>query len=227
MPINVRVAAAKALALVRRDGLVATAQRAVWYVTPHATDADPFDVARGTNTGGVIPPWKLGADATNARFATQYQASDPKELTDAVGFAQIDPSTLSFIDLGCGKGRTLVVAAELGFRCIVGVEFAPDLVEIARTNLEKLSIGASTKVLCLDASQYPFPHDDFVLYMYNPFSAEVMRRVVENLSVSQAKTVTVIYKRPLCSELFDRCNFLARLGSPPGNADVIVWASQH
>lgn len=42
---------------------------------------------------------------------------------------------LTFVDLGAGKGRAMLLASELPFRRIVGVEFSPELCDVARRNL--------------------------------------------------------------------------------------------
>jgi SAM-dependent methyltransferase len=218
-----RVTVTKVLEMLRRDGVAATARKAVRNLAPRNLVADPFDVQRGTDTGGLIPIWKLGTESKNARFGVRYQASEEQELIDAVAFANITPSDSVFVDLGCGKGRVLVVASELGFGSVIGVEFAPALVEIAKANISHLAL-TDVSVECRDASQYLFAGNNLVIYLYNPFSAEVMRGVVENLRASRANALSVIYKRPVCADLFDQCGFLTRLGSPPGNADIIVWA---
>jgi SAM-dependent methyltransferase len=222
--MNIRIAAAKALALVGRDGVAATARRALWYASGRKFTPDPFDTARATDTSGETPPWKLGAHSANERFAEKYQASSAEAVVEAVAFAKVVPSSLTFIDLGCGKGRTLIIAAELGFKQVIGVEFAPALVDIAKVNLDKLVIQ-NASVLRLDAATYSFPDEDFVLYMYNPFRTEVMSYVVNNLRLVQTRAIFIIYARPLCSEMFDRCDFLTRLGSPPNNAEIVVWTT--
>jgi 2-polyprenyl-3-methyl-5-hydroxy-6-metoxy-1,4-benzoquinol methylase len=43
----------------------------------------------------------------------------------------------TFIDIGCGKGRVLLMAAEHGFRKIIGIDFAADLCLTARGNVEQ------------------------------------------------------------------------------------------
>ena len=47
------------------------------------------------------------------------------------------PEQEVLVDYGSGKGRVLVVAAELGIQRIVGIEFSPGLVAIAKCNLER------------------------------------------------------------------------------------------
>jgi SAM-dependent methyltransferase len=223
--MNLRIAGGKALASLRRDGVAATARKALWYAIQRKPIPDPFDVAHGTDTGGITPAWGLRTESRNSGFAGRYQASPAEEVAEAVAFAKITASSTTFVDLGCGKGRTLIVAAELGFKCVIGVEFSPALVKIAKTNLAKLAV-TNADVLCLDAAFYSFPNEDFALYLYNPFSIEVMQCVLNNLRTSRATTVWVIYKHPVCGEIFDHCGFLSRIGSPPGNTDIAVWRTR-
>ncbi len=225
--MSLRIAAAKAIKLLRRDGVTALAHAIFRHVISHKLPADTYDSLYGTDTGGVTPAWSLDvvSDSPNQRFAVKYQASEAQELTDAITYIGVARSSFIFVDLGCGKGRALIVAAKLGFRRVVGIEFARTLANIADTNLTKLKL-TNANVICGDAAEYIFPNDDFVLYLYNPFADEVMRCVLENLRTSHAKTIFIIYKRPVCQELFDHCGFLVRVGSPPGNDDIIVWASR-
>jgi predicted RNA methylase len=50
----------------------------------------------------------------------------------------------------CGKGRPLIVAAAMGFKTVIGVEFVRELVEVARENLRKTRSNAT--VVCADAA---------------------------------------------------------------------------
>jgi SAM-dependent methyltransferase len=135
-----------------------------------------------------------------------------------------DPRTLTFIDLGCGKGRALLVAAKLGFKQVIGVEFAHELAETAKKNLEILGI-TNAVVEHADAAEYHFPSGDIVVYLYNPFHKEVLQKVIENLKRSLPKKVYVIYGIPACAALFDSCDFLARLNLPNELPDMQIWSA--
>src|SRR5215469_8659665 len=78
-------------------------------------DMDPFDLESGTDTGGILPLWKLDVDSPNSAFGVRYQPSNEEEVRETVSFLSEDPGNLVFVDLGCGKGRALLVAAKLGF----------------------------------------------------------------------------------------------------------------
>jgi SAM-dependent methyltransferase len=128
--------------------------------------------------------------------------SPSREVRDAVGFLGEDPGSFDFVDLGCGKGRVLLVAANLGFKQVIGVEFARELAEIANQNFTKMKV-TNAAVVHADAAEYQFPDSDLVVYLYNPFLPQVMKKVVANLKRSRAKRLFVIYSVPDCGSLFD------------------------
>ncbi len=207
----------------RRDGL-GTAIRRAFVNFKHGRSADKFDLRYGTVTGGIEPLWRFKISSTNARFGARYEATNEKEFTDAVNFLREDPKSFIFIDLGCGKGRVLLMAASLGFKQIIGVEFASELVEIARSNIAKRKI-TNAVVLHADAADFQFQNCDTVIYLYNPFSQEVVRKIVKNLREFQSNKLYIIYKNPLCAEVFDSSGFLKRFGGPPESQQIQIWTA--
>jgi SAM-dependent methyltransferase len=207
----------------RTDGLQATIRKAFAHLTRRRT-TDDFDVRHGTDTAGIEPLWKFKIRSPNARLGVRYQASGEQELVEAVNFLHEDPQTFTFIDLGCGKGRALLVASKLGFQQVIGVEFARELVDIARSNLAKMR-SSSAVVRHADAAEFHFPNSDMVVYLYNPFSQEVMRKVVANLRQSPAKRLYVIYSDPKFGQVLDSSGFLNRLGCPPGLQNIQIWTA--
>jgi len=163
---------------------------------------DEFDKRRGIFTNRIEPPWMLGLKGPSRAFAVQYQPIDAMALTDALARLGNDWSNASFLDLGCGKGRALVVAAEAGFGQVVGVELSEKLVKIARRNLSVLRLG-NARVLHGDALDVEFDTENTVLFMYNPFGVEVMERVKEKIEASQRWPTFIIYFNPLCSGPLD------------------------
>ena len=90
-----------------------------------------WDAKYGTDTRSTVELHGLTIPHDSRSFGERYQASDPSVLSDALAFVGLDPRAYRFIDLGCGKGRMLIVAAELGFKSCVGVEFAGELAATA------------------------------------------------------------------------------------------------
>lgn len=204
-----------------REGVAATCRRA-WSQFAGSLNADRFDRANGTETSGLVPLWQLSIDSANARYGERYEATTEDELVEALAFLDEPLYTFSFVDLGCGKGRTLIVAARLNFKEVVGVEFARELADIAKDNLVRQGASRAT-VMHADAASYAFPAGNTVVYLYNPFSEQVLAQVLENMRASGEGKRYVIYKAPRCARMLDECGFLERHGQPPGAAHIQVW----
>jgi SAM-dependent methyltransferase len=156
-----------------------------------------FDRRHGTETSGVIALGRLGIRHPAVKFGIRYQAIDPgvfRHVLQALRF-EIDLGGFTFIDLGCGKGRALVLAREFEFKEIVGVELSPVLATCARGNLAKTD-SRSTRVVCQDAGEFEFPPGDLVVYLFNPFRSQVFRRVIQNLCSSATGEVYIVYINP-------------------------------
>jgi SAM-dependent methyltransferase len=181
-----------------------------------------FDDAHGTDTATATPLWhcRIGSNAEHGRA---YSSTSERHIR--VLLADL-PRYATFLDLGCGKGRALIVAAEMGFKTVIGVEFAHELVEVANRNLT-LTRHTLAKVVHADASRYEPPAGPLVVYLYNPFDAAIMKPVVEKLKAHQGE-LWVVYVNPRYADLFD--SWLARkeLTTPqsevyaPGSA--LLWS---
>lgn len=167
------------------------------------TGPDAFDQALKLDTAGQVPLWKLNISSTNAKFGTHYQTVPPTEFLDVLKLIPAEARNSLFIDLGSGKGRILILAAQEGFRKVMGVEFSSELAAIARQNARIAGITAEVREA--DASGFSFPNEALVIYMYNPFTADVMKPVVNNLlewGRTMRKTAYVLYLNPVYSGLF-------------------------
>jgi hypothetical protein len=79
----------------------------------------------------------------------------------------------TFIDIGCCKGRDLLMAAEHEFRKIIGIDFAADLCLTAPGSVERYrrcsNSSASVSIEQRNACTYDIPNQPGVLFLYNPF----------------------------------------------------------
>ena len=100
----------------------------------------PFDTLHGTETGALIPGEDLATGHRHDRYITAYHGTPPslfrKLMTRWRALAQHPVERTAFVDIGAGKGRAMLLAAEMPFRRIVGVELHPQLAAVARRNLE-------------------------------------------------------------------------------------------
>jgi SAM-dependent methyltransferase len=176
----------------------------------------PFDRLHRTDTSGFIPADKL----PNSPFATTrihvYAASQPSIVRSVL--KTLPPlETFTFIDLGCGKGRPLLVASEFPFLDIIGVELSPSLADIARTNAAILNkrdpSRRRVRVEVGDASTYVFPPGNLVIFLFNPFAEEVIRKVIGGIEGALAagkRSVYVVYYNPVYGACFDQSPALTR-----------------
>ncbi len=124
-------------------------------------DADyDWDYRVNTTSGAV--GWR---DRLLGVFNSPYQPTERElfhEMMDALAqLARINFNDFTFIDLGSGKGRTLLMASDYPFRRIVGVELLPSLNQIAQQNLAQYH-SASQKCfamesICADATTFTLP----------------------------------------------------------------------
>jgi hypothetical protein len=131
----------------------------------------------------------------------------------------IDFSEFSFIDLGSGKGRVLMMAADYPFRRILGVELLSGLHRVADENIRKYKSAAqkcfAVESVCGDAREFIFPPEPTVLYLFNPLLESGLERVMANLELSlrrNSRPVYVIYHNPLLEPVVARCTALKKIG---------------
>jgi SAM-dependent methyltransferase len=169
----------------------------------------PFDLMHGTDTSGCVGAKNLSADITARSSATDYAGSQPSILRLAL--AELPPlDSFTFIDLGCGKGRPLLVASEFSFRDIVGVELSLPLSDIAHRNAaiiaQQFPQRTPVRVVAGDATTFPLPTGDLVLFLYNPFAAEIVAKVVAGVEAAiaaEARNIYIIYYTPAAAHCFD------------------------
>jgi SAM-dependent methyltransferase len=185
-----------------------------------------YDRRMGVQTSGLVrsadlgvDPRKLGEVAVGAISGSAYAPSPAWALPAILNQLDVRYEDYNFIDLGSGMGRVVLLAAEFPFRRVVGVEFSPQLHEIARNNLSRIASrrkAGAVEVLLQDASEYTPPQGNCIIYMGNPFRENVMRSVLENLKRwlgSQQAQVYVVYFIPVLADLLDASSFLVRLRS--------------
>ena len=152
-----------------------------------------FDEHHGTDTAGSVEPDQLGISDARVRGQAILYLPSPLRVTrwmlDHVG---VDPSQRTFVDLGCGKGRVLLVAAQRPFRRVVGIEISEQLADVAATNAERY-VGpparrAGVDVITADVTTVDLPTTDLLIHAYHPFGVEILTRVLTRLEASLAVT---------------------------------------
>ncbi|SER02507.1 class I SAM-dependent methyltransferase [Actinokineospora terrae] len=176
--------------------------------------ADRFDERFGTETSRMVGIGSLDGLGANGADAIHYWPTRECEFTatlDALG--DLDHSGFTFVDLGCGKGRVVLLAAAHPFRRAVGVDFSPALVEVARENVTRYTGPVRARAVefeACDAAEWVVPDGDLVIYMFNPFGPQVLTRVLANLVSAvqaQPRTLYLLYYSPEYPELVLEAGF--------------------
>lgn len=233
---------------VRRAARVTAGRRALFsyyhWKSARRFPVHPFDAHYDVDTGGEVHGDVLGLGGGTDPLANNgYVGSQPSIVRAALGMIP-NPGSAAFVDIGCGKGRALIVASEFGFRSIVGIEISPELARIAERNAASVAARypdrTAITVVTGDALDIRhLPGGDLVVYIYNPFGVDLvdrLRRNVEQILGAGDRTVYVVYYNPVWGRVFDESPLLSRIsaatlpydatesGYGPDSADtVIVW----
>jgi hypothetical protein len=174
-----------------------------------------YDWDHRVDTTGATVGWR---NRLLGMLHSPYQPTDPALFREMIEGLRIDYSEFVFIDLGSGKGRTLLMASDYPFRRIVGVELLPELNHIAQENIRNYRNPAQKcleiESVCRDAREFVFPPEPMVLYLFNPLPESGLRQVVANLDRSiryNARRVYVLYHNPLLEPGLTRNELLRKI----------------
>src|SRR6266702_1405226 len=182
----------------------------------------PFDQMHGVDTSGLVPAKHLVTGHANDEHVTAYYGVAPSILRTLIDQWRetIPPHPISrytFIDIGAGKGRGLLVASEYHFRKVIGIELNPSMAAIARENVAHWTQTheadftaprlAPIEVLEQDALDFDLPTTPSLLFLFHPFEAPVLKQLLRNIETQFAKRpnmLDLIYVNAECANVLDR-----------------------
>jgi SAM-dependent methyltransferase len=181
----------------------------------------PFDVMHGVDTSGLIPAGSLVTGHQNDAHVTAYYGVAPSILRKLVELwletAPPHPiGRYTFVDIGAGKGRAILVASELRFRKVIGVELNPAMADIAQQNVDNWTRNhaadptaaphAPIRLVEQDVLEFEFPKTPCVAFLFHPFEAPLMRKFLRRVETQFAKRpgeFDVLYVNAECAAVFD------------------------
>ncbi|WP_435129017.1 class I SAM-dependent methyltransferase [Actinacidiphila sp. bgisy144] len=148
-----------------------------------------FDADYAVETAQNVELWDLPeADLMPVGRNARYSPTPVRTVRNALGRCGVRHEEVTFVDVGSGKGRVLLLAAELPFRRIVGVEASETLCGIAASNVRKAAENRDgfdrIEIVHADATTYDIPDDGGLFYFYEPFSVEVALTFLERVEDS-------------------------------------------
>jgi hypothetical protein len=152
-----------------------------------------FDSKYSVDTSGIVPLSSLNIENENWVHGVRYQpVSLEFDFENELRGLDLQYDSFTFIDFGSGKGRALLLAAELPFKRIIGIEFARELHDIAERNIARYPQEAkkckAIRSVMEDATQFVLPEEPLVLFFHNPFGPPVLTQVIANITDSYRKS---------------------------------------
>src|SRR5712691_7958897 len=104
----------------------------------HRHVLDPWQDGRlGIDASGLHWPDELALQGCNVQQANEYFGTPSWVFSRALDALGLETSRFVFVDLGSGKGRTLLLAAKRPFLRIEGVELSEAMHRVALRNIAR------------------------------------------------------------------------------------------
>jgi hypothetical protein len=193
----------------------------------------PFDQIHGVETSGLIAAGNLITGHPNDTHVTAYYGVAPSILRTLIDLwrATNPPHPIShytFIDFGAGKGRAMLVASELPFHQVIGIELNPTLADTAQLNLDRWLAShaadatapplAPIRLYEQDALTFDLPRTPTLAFLFHPFEAPVLKLLLRRIEARFAKRVgspppsfDLLYVNAECRNILDQHPAFTRL----------------
>jgi precorrin-6B methylase 2 len=173
----------------------------------------------GIDTSGRVP-----AGASQLGDAMAYEVIPYDSL--ALILRALRPQTADvLVDLGCGKGRAVCFFALEPLRKVIGVEFVPELAEVARRNVAALHPVTAVEIIEGDAATFD-PSEGTIFYLFNPFGEATLSAVLVNLRrslMARPRAIRIVYVIPELASLLDAAEWLVPEGELCPGTHAYTW----
>lgn len=154
-----------------------------------------FDLRRGTQTSMRVAKNRQSIQVSESEVGNGvlYVASFTSVINETLHKARavLGPGRFSmaqFVDLGCGKGKALIVFKQKFGRennyPAIGVDYDTELTSLARKNIDAVGLTEADIRLVTDSATNFLEYTDaktLIVYLYNPFQGETLRAVLSTI----------------------------------------------
>jgi SAM-dependent methyltransferase len=173
-----------------------------------------FDEIYGTDTAGSITVENLQIESANKRHGSPYEPMPIRTFKKLLKIVKVRHDDYVFLDIGSGKGRTLLLASNYSFKKVIGVEYALDLHLAALKNIDQYRSHRqrcfNVESVHIDAAEFEIPLEPTICFFFNPFDEKIMRTVLTKFKKSierHPRDVRFISYIPRHVHLFDELSF--------------------
>jgi len=155
----------------------------------------------------------LSITGSNRLSATEYMPVNYALLEDLLFHLPKEARDGIFVDIGCGKGRAMCVAAANGFHKVAGIDIAKELINDAEINLQSIHNqykNTESSLQWIDVVEYEIPKDCSCIFLFNPFEKNIVETLIRKLLARGRKpgvSLYVLYASPQHAESFLRNGF--------------------
>lgn len=173
-----------------------------------------FDIIWGTDTHYRLEKKDYQEKSVGFESGVLYMSSVTREFKNSIyrikhvlGERFFD---YQYFDLGCGKGKTMLIYSRLFGKNIIhkaiGIDYYKPLIVIANKNLRITGLSSYAFANYDDArhfKNYVTSHS-LILYLYNPFGEKILKDVLESCSDYE---IYIIYTDPVHQKLVQDMGF--------------------
>lgn len=192
--------------------------RGIKLVTKYFFECHFFDLKNKTDTHLMVAKSEMHVDSDNFAHSLMYMVSWTSVIKSATRYVKeelmLDERNYKFIDIGCGKGKVIIVSRQTGIvgsnpLDYIGIDFDEELIQIARLNSQRV-FGDKGSFIMSDIVSVDFKllGENLILFLYNPFDQFILSKLILNLAGIRA---LVVYVNPAHREVLLEHGFASRL----------------
>ena len=126
------------------------------------------------------------------------------------------------MDIGCGKGKTMILASKYSFKQITGYEIDKDVFSVLKKNINQKKFrnfkvyNKSIKISEIE--------NNSVIYFYNPFNEELSKRLFDEISINTLlEDIILIYVNPIYSFALEKAGWKLLSSSKVSTQKTEIW----
>lgn len=160
------------------------------------------------DTTSFIQLTNLKLKGNQLKYATEYMPVNYFTLQALMHRIPEELKQGIFLDIGCGKGRAMCVAAAFGYKQVAGIDFAKQLIDAAEKNLERTKKRhplTQYHLAWADVLELHINEQVTTIFLFNPFDEFLVKQVIQKINSSLEKRprrLLVLYCTPQHEHLF-------------------------
>ena len=134
-----------------------------------------------------------GRDETNADEYRHPYEPTPYSVLDRLAVSGMIRQGDAVLDYGCGKGRVGFFLSYRTKATVTGIEYDERIYQAALENRKAAALKTKPEFILARAEEYTLPREISHCYFFNPFSVEILHKVMARILASYYENPRDIY----------------------------------